>query len=331
MYKHILVPIDETPLSMLVIERGLALARSLSARTTFLYVNPDASDVIDGDAGLLHAMAPALFARKYLWADGYVEAKARAWAQMYSVEADFICSPGKGKVYEEIIATAGARGAELIVAGSHARSSVFRRMFESVTLKVILHSPLPVFIVETGVAPETVKSQVVSCFREEHAAWLALADRLVRVLAQPQACDPVAIDEALAFLERFAEEIHGPKEARLLQALNASDDEQPGLARIRGQHEQEPVLFNGLRQAWALRDTNGLAAVLAAAQAWRDFVVDHVREENNMLLLRADDALSEAAWKKVGAEVLGPEWQSSSADRKDEYRRLFARFEEPSS
>lgn len=328
MYKHIFIPIDETSLSMLVIERGLALARSLGARASFLYLTPDASDLIEGDAGLLHAMAPTLFARKYLWADGYAEAKARAWARMYGVEAAFIGGSSKGKVYEEIIAAAQDRGAELIVVGSHGRSTVLQRLFDSVTVKLILHSPLPVFVVETGVAPESVKSRVIAGFREEHAAWLALADRLVDALREPQACDPAVIDDALALLGRVAGEIHGPREARLLEALNASDQgAAAALTRIRTQHEDEPGLFAALRTAWERRATGGHAAARTAAAAWRDFVVAHVRDENNMLLLRADDSLSEADWHKVATEVLAADWQAARAQRKNDYHRLLARFD----
>lgn len=328
MYKHILIPIDESALSTLVIERGVELARTFGARACFLYLHPDAGKLVDGDAGLLHAMAPALFARKYLWADGYVEAKARAWARMHGVEADFVGGLGKGKIHEGIIATAQARGADLIVVGSHGRGMVVQRLIDSVTVKLILHSPLPVFVAETGVVPETIKSRVIACFREEHAAWLALADRLVAALSvAPARLDSGLIDDALALLARFASEVHGPKEAQLLAALHASGGNEAELERIRAQHDEEPIRFDALLSAWRDRERLGPAQMVAAADAWRAFVATHLRDENHMLLLRADDVLSGADWERVGATILDAGQRSQSVERQDAFRALFARFE----
>ncbi|ATE61242.1 universal stress protein [Thauera sinica] len=326
MYKHILIPIDESALSMRVIERGVELARAFGARASFLYLQPDAQDIIDGDAGLLHAMAPALFARKYLWADGYVEAKARAWAQMNGVEADFIGGVSRGKVHEEIVATAAARAADLVVIGSHGRTTRLQKLLDSVTVKLILNSPLPVFVAETGVAPQTARDRLIARFREEHAAWVALTDRLVDALAADEPrIDAALMDDTLDFLARFSSEAHGPKEARLLAALEAGGAA-AGLATIEAQHDEEPRRFAELQAAWRRRGDAGIAPARAAAMAWQDFIVAHVRDENRLLLLRADDALSEAGWARLGQEIDGTERPAQREARDDEFRRLFARF-----
>ncbi|WAG81567.1 universal stress protein [Metapseudomonas furukawaii] len=327
MYKHLLIPIDESALSMRVIERGVELARAFGARASFLYLQPDAQDIIDGDAGLLHAMAPALFARKYLWADGYVEAKARAWAQMNGVKADFIGGVSRGKVHEEIMATAAARAADLVVIGSHGRTTILQKLLDSVTVKLILNSPLPVFVAETGVAPETVKDRLIARFREEHAAWVALTERLVDALTVDEShIDTALVDDALDFLARFSREAHGPKEARLLAALEAVGGAAAGLATIEAQLEEELQCFAELQAAWCRRGEAGIAPARAAVMAWRDFIVSHVRDENRLLLLRADDMLSEAGWARLGQEVDGPGRQVQRDAYNDEFRRLFARF-----
>lgn len=327
MYKNILIPIDESALSMLVIERGVELARAFGARVTFLYLSPDAQDILKGDAGLLHAVAPGLFARKYLWADGYVEAKARGWARVAGVEANFVGGVASGRIHEEIVVAAQAQGADLIVIGSHGRASVLHKIFDSVTVKVILHSPLPVFVADTGVAPETTRSRLIACFRNEHAAWIALVDKLVEAL-RPEAAtlDAGLVDDVLAFLERFGREMHGPKEGHLLAALNASAGSNTGLARIHAQHAEEPLRLAALRAAWGAHRQEGLAEVRTAAMALRVFIAEHLADENRMMLLRADDTLSDTDWERVGSEIFNTEWQEQSAARQHEFGRLFARF-----
>lgn len=327
MFKNILIPVDESALSMMVIERGVELARAFGARVTFLYLSPDAQDILHGDAGLLHAVAPGLFARKYLWADGYVEAKALGWARVAGVKAAFVGGVTSGRIHEEIVAAAQAQGADLIVIGSHGRASVLHKVFDSVTIKVILHSPLPVFVAETGIAPESTKSRLIACFRDEHAAWIALVDKLVEALRPDAATlDADLVDDALAFLERFTREVHGPKEERLLAALNASAGEDAGLARINAQHMEEPQYLAALKVAWGAHQKDGLEAALAAAAAMRGFIAEHLADENRMLLLLADDALSDADWERVGSEIFNVEWQELSAARQHEFGRLFARF-----
>ncbi|THF60366.1 universal stress protein [Pseudothauera rhizosphaerae] len=326
MYKNILIPVDESSLSMLVIERGVELARVFGARVTFLYLQADAQNIVDGDAGLLHAMSPLLFARKYLWADGYVEAKALAWARMSGVEAGFVGALNKGRVHEEIVEAARRCAADLIVIGSHGRRSVLQKILDSVTVKVLLHSPVPVFVAETGVMPEPMKSRVIARLRDEHADWMALADQLVAAL-DAERVDSDWIEDALACLARFSAEVHQPKETRLLAALRGSNGEQcEGLEEIAAEHEEEAGLFADLSHAWNARASGGMGLVRDAAEKWRALVRRHVKAENGALLLQAERALSDAAWQKVGYEVFGDDRQAASIAHQDEFRQLFARF-----
>ena len=56
MYQHILVPVDDSALSITTVGQAVALARRLDARITFFHARPDFSATSDG--AVLHAMSP---------------------------------------------------------------------------------------------------------------------------------------------------------------------------------------------------------------------------------------------------------------------------------
>ncbi|HEX3138674.1 MAG TPA: universal stress protein, partial [Rhizobacter sp.] len=59
MYRHLLVPIDATDLSVEVVGNAVGLARSLGARITFFHALPDPSAQLFGDAEVVRAVSPA--------------------------------------------------------------------------------------------------------------------------------------------------------------------------------------------------------------------------------------------------------------------------------
>ena len=57
MYRHLLVPVDGTDLSVEVIGNAVALARPLGARITFFHAAADAAGSLRGDADVLRLTA----------------------------------------------------------------------------------------------------------------------------------------------------------------------------------------------------------------------------------------------------------------------------------
>ena len=58
MYRHLLVPIDATDLSIEVVGSAVALARSVGARVTFFHAVPDHAASLRGDAEVLRMTSP---------------------------------------------------------------------------------------------------------------------------------------------------------------------------------------------------------------------------------------------------------------------------------
>lgn len=145
MYKHILLPIDGSKLSLKAVKTGVALARALSARVTVFYASPGiaveyyASDmpmpqeVFDAEAARLKKEG-----EKILAAAGAIAAKAGVPVQTVCVQDRMAA--------EAIMETARKRRCDLIVMSSHGRSGIGAVLLGSVTNKVLTHSRTPVLV-----------------------------------------------------------------------------------------------------------------------------------------------------------------------------------------
>ena len=59
MYRHLLVPVDGTDLSTLVVGQAAELARKLGAKITFLHAVADPFASLRGDAAVVLATSPS--------------------------------------------------------------------------------------------------------------------------------------------------------------------------------------------------------------------------------------------------------------------------------
>ena len=57
MYRHLLVPIDASDLSVEVVGNAVGLARSLGARITFFHAISDAASLLRGEAEVMRQVA----------------------------------------------------------------------------------------------------------------------------------------------------------------------------------------------------------------------------------------------------------------------------------
>ena len=143
MFHHILIPTDGSPLSLMAVEKGLALAGSMGAKVTLLTVvepfhimSADPDQIADTRAGYeRHAHERAA---------GYLstgELKARALGvPCEAVRLD------RDDPYQAIIDTAKQRGCDLIAMASHGRRGMAAVVLGSQTMKVLTHSTIPVLV-----------------------------------------------------------------------------------------------------------------------------------------------------------------------------------------
>src|SRR5690349_24054356 len=143
MYKHILLPVDGSDLSLRAADAGIALAHQLGARVHALHVVvplpavPFLNEIIATSDGE--------------YADSAEEAGARYLAAVRE-RADAAGVPCQGSLetdprpHQAITAVARREGCDLIVMGSHGWRGLDRLLLGSETQRVILESELPVLV-----------------------------------------------------------------------------------------------------------------------------------------------------------------------------------------
>jgi nucleotide-binding universal stress UspA family protein len=149
MYNHILIPTDGSETAQRGVDHGLALAKKLGAKVTVLSCTspyplsglavgagwiPTAEEMNAFNQGQKEAAEKVLQAVK-----AEAEKRGVGVALVHAVEA---------RPADAILQTAEARGAHLIVMGSHGRRGVNRLLLGSQAAEVLTHAPIPVLVVK---------------------------------------------------------------------------------------------------------------------------------------------------------------------------------------
>ena len=140
MYRHILIPTDGSELSEHGVAQGLALAKSLGAKVSAIFVVEPFSEVT---GRFLEAVATYVELRKEQ-ATSALDRAANA-AREAGVSCELI-QVEDGQPHQAIIAAAENKGCDLIVMSSHGRSGLSMLLIGSVTNKVLAHAKTPVLI-----------------------------------------------------------------------------------------------------------------------------------------------------------------------------------------
>ncbi len=147
MYKHILVSTDGSKLSLKAITVGAKLAASLGARLTAVYVMPEYTPPMYGEAALyVPEMSPKRFKEAV-----EKDAKAALAVVAKAATAAGVKQTGikvtNAQPWSAIISTARSKKCDLIVMASHGRRGLAALMLGSETQRVLIHTTLPVLVV----------------------------------------------------------------------------------------------------------------------------------------------------------------------------------------
>lgn len=140
MYKHILIPTDGSELAEHGVAHGLALAKSLGAKVTAIFVVEPFSEV---SGRFLEAVASYAELRKEQAASA-LERVANA-AKQAGVSCETI-QMENGQPHQAIVAAARDKGCDLIAMSSHGRSGLSALLIGSVTNKVLTLAKTPVLV-----------------------------------------------------------------------------------------------------------------------------------------------------------------------------------------
>lgn len=140
MYRHILIPTDGSKLAEHGVAHGLALAQSVGAKVSVIFVVEPFSETT---GRFQEAVAKYAELRKEQ-ADSALDRAADA-AKKAGVSCETI-QVEHGQPHQAIIAAAEDKGCDLIVMSSHGRSGLSMLLIGSVTNKVLTQAKIPVLV-----------------------------------------------------------------------------------------------------------------------------------------------------------------------------------------
>jgi len=140
MYRHILIPTDGSKPAELGMAHGLALAKSVGAKVSVIFVVEPFSEM---SGRFLEVVARYAELRKEQARDA-LDRAAKA-AKEASVSCETIQVENE-QPHQAIIAAAEDKGCDLIVMSSHGRGGLSKLLLGSVTNKVLTHAKTPVLV-----------------------------------------------------------------------------------------------------------------------------------------------------------------------------------------
>ncbi len=337
MYRHLLVPIDSSDLSIDVVGNAVGLARSVGARITFFHSVADPSRSLLGDAEILRMVDPADHAYAYAGKARELLAKAEAAARACGVPCD-----SKHAVSDSpaaaIVEAARSAGCDLIFMASHGRRGKLGMALASETLSVLMNAGLPVLVSSTG--EPKAPAHAIGIIRDEHRSLAAVLHAWMHALATARgtatAADPVLMRAIVRYVQAFPLALHHPKEDQHLfkRLRERSSEVDAELDELERQHHRDHQLVAELAtMVEALACSQDAAAALSAThalepavRAYAAFLWEHMGREEGVILPAAQRHLADADWTEVDAAFRRNRDPSFAGDSDKEYRQLFSRI-----
>jgi nucleotide-binding universal stress UspA family protein/hemerythrin-like domain-containing protein len=306
-YRHILVPVDDSRLSIETASRAVAFAKTTGARITFFHARPDFGAT---DAGaLVRVMAPEEFADQALGNARAVLAKAEADARASNVAYESVAKT-TDRPYEGIIDTARERDCNLIFMASHGRRGFKKLVLGSQTQEVLAHATISVLVcsVETN-DPSPELTAAINIIKAEHRSMAAVIEGLKHTLRRAHETGETANTQLLRAIVRyfhaFPESLHHPKEEEYVFAkLQARA---PGTAMLltdlQSQHRQEPGLIDAVERAMDLYQQSPSAEHLEllaqATDRYAEFMWRHMSTEEKGVIPECQEHFTSEDWQEI--------------------------------
>jgi nucleotide-binding universal stress UspA family protein/hemerythrin-like domain-containing protein len=333
MYRHLMVPLDDSPLSVDTVGRAVELARTLGAKVTFFHARADYGGTSVG--ALERVMSPAAFNENVAGEARALLAKAEVVAREAGVAYESIATTSD-RPHEAILDAAEARGCDLIFMASHGRRGVKSLMLGSQTQKVLQHTTIPVLVsaVESNaVAPAYAAPAAI--IRDEHRSVAAVIHGLQYLVreARNSATPPQIplLRAMLYYINAFAEKLHHPKEdAYLFNKLRQRTPEfNDTLDELERQHVAGHELVADLEKnldRYESDASTGFAGFAAAVERFASAQWEHMNLETKVVMPAAQKHLTNEDWAEIGQAFAENGDPRFSVDTDEEFRQLFARI-----
>ena len=333
MYRHLLVPIDDSLLSAEAVRQSVEFAGKLGARISFFHAKADYGGSSIG--ALERVMSPGTFNEEVAGEARALLARAEVVARASNVPYDSLYTTSD-RPYMAIIMAADARGCDLIFMASHGQRGIKGLFLGSQTQKVLQHTTIPVLVaIVEGNAAAPNYLEPVTVIREEHRSLAAVIyglEYLVRETRERNAPPQFPLLRAiLHYIKAFPEALHHPKENTYLFAkLRARTTEfNDTLDELERQHvaggERVAEMEKALDQ-YEANPAGGIEAFAAAVQRFSALEWPHMMLETKVIIPAALKYLTAEDWTEI-ARAFGANGDPRfTVDAEEEYRHLFTRI-----
>ncbi len=333
MYRHLLVPIDDSSLSVETVRKAVDFARALGARVTFFHAQDDYAATSVG--ALQRVLAPATFNENVAGEARAILSKAEVVAREAAVSYASVAVTSN-RPYEAILDAAEARGCDLIFIASHGRRGIKGLMLGSQTQKVLQHTTIAVLVsaVESNI-PDQESIAPLAIIGDEHRSLAAVIHGLEFLVreARDRGTPPSfpLLFAMLHYIKAFPETLHHPKEdAYLFRKLRARTNEfDDTLAELERQHVEGARMVEELEQSIARYEadgTKGFDAFAASVERFAAAQMQHMRLESKVILPATRTYLTAEDWAEIGRAFAENGDPRFSIDNDEEFRQLFARI-----
>ena len=336
MYRHLLVPIDGTDLSIEVVGNAVALARPLGARITFFHASEDHAGSLRGEADVVRLTSREDYDYAYTGRPRELLAKAEAGARAFGVPCESV-HVVNDKPAQAIVAAARSTGCDLIFMASHGARGRLGMAFSSETLGVLINAGLPVLVSSTG--EPAAPAHAIGIIRDEHRSLAAVLHAWMHALARAReegvGADPAPMHAIVRYLRMFPVALHHPKEEehlfkRLRERTPIANAELDELER---QHDRDRRLVDELAvlvEAFECAEEAMRGAAMRtledAVDRYATFLWEHMGREESVILPAAQKHLNAQDWAAIDAAFAenGDPHFGDEADR--DFRHLFSRI-----
>jgi nucleotide-binding universal stress UspA family protein/hemerythrin-like domain-containing protein len=332
MYKHLLVPVDGTPLAERSIEQALALARVHGADVHFLHVRPDFAGT--GEGALLMSLSPALYADGAGGRANALLARAEAAARAAGISCQATVKVSD-KPQRAILEAATELGCDLIFMASHGRRGALGSRLGGTTRKVLDAATVPVLVAAVEInLPMNAQGRALDIIRSEHRSLAAVMHAMQQHWQQVERGAAPRFDllrAMLYYIEHFPERRHHPKEdehlfVRLRQRSSECD---ALLDRLQAQHREGTQKFQDLRVLLARLETGVSGDRVRFGEALDRFIRDqwqHMGCEEQFVLPAASHCLTPDDWQAIAAAFGANADPRFGADTDEDFEQLADRL-----
>ncbi|UCV17844.1 universal stress protein [Ferribacterium limneticum] len=334
MYRHLLVPLDGSELSVETVGRAVEFARDAGARITFFNAPKDYG--VTGDGALFRTISPSHFAMEAAGQTRALLAKAEAAARACGVECRSL-SKVSDKPYEAILHAAEVEGCDLIFMASRGARSIAGLMLGSETLKVLTNSVIPVLVwsVARNIASQS-QSKAIAIIQDEHRSLAVVSEGLqylVKELGKREAKeeDFRLLKGMLHYVEAFSNALHHPKEdAYLFRKLRARTElVNEAIGELERQHANGGQFLTDLKACLAQFEggyVGGLETFSNAIEQFGHAQWEHMNLEETTIIPAARKYLNDDDWDEI-SEAFGKNGDPRFGSEPDEqFRDLFSRI-----